>query len=93
MANLNKREREYFDKLKMRLGCSLGGCGTYFKLEIGEVAATKFEEKKKKYSGKCSKCHKNIVLLGTEIDRFEKTMGIPTIQVIKTTFDQFFTEK
>ena len=42
MANLNKREREYFDKIKQRLGCSLGDCGTYFNLEIGEVALTEF---------------------------------------------------
>jgi len=54
---------------------------------------TDFEERKKKYSGKCSKCHKHIVLRGTELDRFIKTMGIPTIHVIKTTFNQFFTEK
>ena len=93
MANLNKREREYFDKIKKRLGCSLGDCGTYFNLDIGEVALTEFEERKKKYSGKCSKCHKHIVLRGTELDRFIKTMGIPTIHVIKTTFNQFFTEK
>ena len=93
MANLNKREREYFDKIKKRLGCSFGDCGTYFNLEIWEVALTEFEERKKKYSGKCSKCHKHIVLRGTELDRFEKTMGIPTIQVIKTTFEQFFMEK
>jgi len=93
MAYLNKREREYLDKIKKRLGCSLGDCGTYFNLEIGEVALTDFEDRKKKYSGKCSKCHKHIVLRGTEIDRFEKTMGIPTIQVIKTNFEQLFEEK
>ena len=92
MAYLNKREREYFEKIKKRLGCSLGDCGTYFNLDIGEVALTEVEERKKKYSVKCSKCHRHIGLRGTELDRFEKTMGITTIQVIKTTFNKFFTE-
>ena len=93
MPNLNKKEIEFFQTIMKRIGCDKGDCGTYFNLEIGEVALAEFEERKKKYSGKCSRCQKHLVLRGTELERFIKTMGIPTIQVTKTTFDKFFKEK
>ena len=93
MAYLNKRETEFFENIKKKIGCDKGDCGTYFTLEIDEYVLSHLEDKKQKYSGKCSRCNAHLELRGNELERFIKTMGIPTIQTTKTTFDKLFEEK
>jgi DNA polymerase II large subunit len=93
MAYLKTKETVFLQNIKKRIGCDKGDCGTYFNLESCRIVFVGSKERRIKYSGKCSRCQKHLVLKGTELDRFIKAMGIPTIKFTNYTLNQFFVEK
>jgi hypothetical protein len=92
MVYLTTKETVFLQNIKNRIGCDKGDCGAYFNLESCRIVFVGSKERRIKYSGKCSRCQKLLVLKGTELGRFTKTMGTPTIQFTNNTLNLFFVE-
>jgi hypothetical protein len=93
MVYLTTKETVFLQNIKNRIGCDKGDCVTYFNLESCRIVFVGSKERRIKYSGKCSRCQKHLTLKESELERFTKTMGIPTIQITTKTLNQFFVKK
>lgn len=76
--------------MKKKVGCTLTDCGKHFTFTISEDVLAFSDDKKKIYTGKCSKCHKSIKLKDNAKGVFTSVYGTTNFEIMKTTFNEMF---
>jgi len=87
---MNKSDTQYLKTIQEQLSCRFEGCGVRFTLEISEFDFQNLPEKSQKYNGRCSGCHSHLMVKGSDLEKFIRTMGSPKIVKIKNNFDQLY---
>lgn len=70
--------------------CSIPGCGSEFEFTIGKGALEQDDNRLKKYSGRCGKCGKSMILAHSKFQRWEKLIRGSKLIVVGNTYDDFF---
>ena len=78
------------ERLLERFTCSADGCGKHFVFEITKDAHEQVEEKKRRYSGRCGFCGKQIKLTDRQYARWCSVVEGSELRIRDTTFDQLF---
>ena len=76
--------------MKKKVGCIHTDCGKHFTFTIGEHVLTLDDDKKRIYTGKCSKCHKSIKLKDNDTGVFTSVFGATNFEIMKSTFNKMF---
>jgi transcription elongation factor Elf1 len=84
---LSKAEEKKLQAIHKVISCSLPDCGQYIELRIDEHSNV-LDEKKRIYSGSCSKCGKRFKFKHSYLTVLRKALVTPKIQVINTTFSE-----
>lgn len=89
---VNKQQQKKQESIKKKVGCTLTDCGMHFTFTIGENELALADERKRKYSGVCTKCHRSIKLNASNLLAFQYVYGKTNIVVMKSSFKNLFEE-
>ena len=78
------------ENMKKKVGCIHADCGKHFTFTVNENVLALGNDRKKIYSGKCSKCNKNIKLSVNDIGVFTSVHGATNFEILKSTFNEIF---
>jgi hypothetical protein len=78
------------EALRKKMKCQLQNCGKHFIFNVSEDYLKNIPREKQRFTGTCSERHLSIKLTANEMGRFSTQMGEPSINVMKTTFDDVF---
>lgn len=87
---MNSQYLKKQESMKKKVGCIHTDCGKYFTFTISEHVLALDDDKKRIYTGKCSKCHKSIKLKDNATGVFTSVYGETNFEIMKSTFNEMF---
>jgi hypothetical protein len=87
---MNNQYLKKQESMKKKVGCVHTDCGKHFTFTIGEHVLALADDKKRIYTGKCSKCHKSIKLKDNATGVFTSVYGETNFEIMKSTFNEMF---
>ena len=88
---MSKAEEKRVQRVRKIIACQLEDCGQYIELRIDEHTNA-LEEKKRIFSGLCTKCGNVFLLKNSQLPALTAAVGEPKVRVVSTTFNSLFGE-
>lgn len=87
---MNKQLLKKQESIKKKISCAFTDCGQHYTFTALEHEVSIVHNRKKIYSGSCSKCHKAIKLTTNNLLTFQSVFGKANIKILKSSFNDIF---
>lgn len=89
---MNSSQLKKHASIRKKIGCALPDCGQHVTFTIAEHVAKLAEDRKKIYTGVCTKCHQTFRLNASQVLTFQAIYGKAKFETLKSSYSQLFDE-